>query len=825
MPRILRTRKSGVSRSVAVAVLAAILVQLFIPFQMAMAQQQPGAPVPLFVSPQPLGSTGSSGSGLTAPSPGSQTAQAAESVPSLPTLGSQMPAQPALSPQPTVSLSVAPPQAIPEGEEPLSRIEATFQRLLQQSAAQRPEEIQPEITQPQAPEARPAPQLRPVPGAREFPELRQLPELRPGVRAVTARAVPGPEARAALRLEEGFRIRQFGYELFRVPVSTFAPVDDVPVGPDYILGPGDGLVIYVWGTVESVYPQTINRNGEIFIPRVGTLNIWGLSFEKAEQLIREQLSRAFTGFRTSVTLGRLRTIRVFVVGEVAHPGAYTLSALSTLTNALFAAGGPSKQGTLRRITLLRNNHTVAEMDLYDFLLRGDKSRDVRLESGDTVFVPTIGPVMALVGNVNRPGIYELKGETLATDVLAMGGGVSPSGYLQRLQLERFRANTERVVEDFNLLDYYQRGLPMGNPVLQDGDILRILPVDPRIYNSVMLEGYVKRPGSFELRPGMRVGDLVTREELLPEAYLDRAEVVRVKEDLGTEVLQFSIKDLWAGQAAANLELRPLDRVVIKSEFRPGGYVEVAGEVRRAGRYAIARGERLSNLLERVGGFLPDAFLRGAVFTRESLRKVEQQELDKFARSQEQALLAQSAAITAGAVETAGSVGEGVASTATAQGSLLTQRRELIRSLASIVAVGRMAVRLDSPEAIKGRPDDILLEDGDTLSIPQQPTSVLVLGSVRNSIAIVHQEGEDLQYYVAKAGGATPEADLDQAYILKPDGSALSSYIKVRTVEAGDAIIVPISTEPKYRTIPVLKDLATIVAGFTLPLAAVLAIAK
>jgi protein involved in polysaccharide export with SLBB domain len=137
----------------------------------------------------------------------------------------------------------------------------------------------------------------------------------------------------------------------------------------------------------------------------------------------------------------------------------------------------------------------------------------------------------------------------------------------------------------------------------------------------------------------------------------------------------------------------------------------------------------------------------------------------------------------------------------------------------------MAVRLDSPEALKGRPDDILLEDGDMLSIPQQPTSVLVLGSVRNSIAIVHQEGEDLQYYVARAGGATPEADLDQAYILKPDGSALSSYIKVRTVEAGDAIIVPISTEPKYRTIPVLKDLATIVAGFTLPLAAVLAIAK
>ena len=775
MPRILKTRKPGVSRSVAIAVLAVILVQLFVPFRAAVAQQMPGPTYPTSPSLQPMGPPGGSGAGPTATSPWSPAPQAGEPSPGSPSLGSQAPAQSPSSAQPTVSPATAASPTIPEVQPP-SRIEGTFQRLLLQGSPQLPSQE------------------------------------RASGRPVTTGGLRSPD--------EGQQIRQFGYDVFTIPASTFAPVEDVPVGPDYILGPGDSLTIYVWGAIESVFTQTINRNGEIFIPKVGTLNIWGLSFEKAEQLIREHLSRAFTGFRTSVTLGRLRTIRVFVLGEVMRPGAYTLSALSLLTNALFAAGGPSKQGTLRRIRLLRNNHTVTEIDLYDFLLGGDKSRDARLESGDTVFVPTIGPVVGLVGNVNRPGIYELKGETLVTDVLTMAGGVSPSGYLQRLQLERFRANTDRVIQDFNLIDYYQRGLREGNPVLQDGDLLRVFPVDPRIYNVVALEGSLRRPGNYQLVPGMRIGDLLTREEVLPEAYLDRAEVVRVNEDLGTEVLSFNIRDVWAGRAAANLELRPLDRVVIKSEFRPSGYVEVTGEVKRAGRYAISRGERMSSLLERAGGFLPEAFPKGAVFTRVSIQRIEQQELAKFLRAQEQALIAESTGLTAGGAEIISQQ-----DLAKAQTDILGQRRELIRSLASAVTLGRFSIRLDSPEKLKGTPNDILLEDGDSLVVPQRPTSVLVLGSVRNSTSILYMENEDVEYYLLKAGGATRDADLDQGYILKPDGSAVPGFVKVRKVEAGDTVVVPISTEPRYRTIPLIKDIATIVAGFTLPLAAILAIAK
>src|SRR5437867_6169358 len=234
----------------------------------------------------------------------------------------------------------------------------------------------------------------------------------------------------------GTPLRQYGYAMFAANVSTFAPVDDIPVGPDYVLGPGDDLTINVWGAVDSTLIRTVDRNGRIVLPKVGDLRVWGMTFTEADRLIREQLARYFRGFQTSVTMGRLRTVRVHVVGEVCQPGVYTLSSLSTVTNALYGAGGPTKLGSLREVRLLRSNVQVARIDLYDFLQRGDRARDYRLESGDTIFVPTVGDVVAVSGEVKRPAIYEVTSGTRLADVITVAGGGTPTGHPRRVQIVR-----------------------------------------------------------------------------------------------------------------------------------------------------------------------------------------------------------------------------------------------------------------------------------------------------------------------------------------------------------------------------------------------------
>src|SRR3989454_11538795 len=229
----------------------------------------------------------------------------------------------------------------------------------------------------------------------------------------------------------GTPLRQYGYSMFAANVSTFAPVDDIPVGPDYVLGPGDDLSINVWGAVDSTLIRTVDRNGRIVLPKVGDLRIWGLTFSQADRLIRDELARYFRGFQASVTMGRLRTVSVHVVGEVCQPGVYTLSSLSTVTNALYSAGGPTKLGSLREVRLLRSNVQVARIDLYDFLQRGDRTRDYRLESGDTIFVPTVGDVVAVAGEVKRPAIFQ---GTSGTPRARRGGparGGPPPRYPQR----------------------------------------------------------------------------------------------------------------------------------------------------------------------------------------------------------------------------------------------------------------------------------------------------------------------------------------------------------------------------------------------------------
>lgn len=586
-------------------------------------------------------------------------------------------------------------------------------------------------------------------------------------------------------------LRQFGYSLFTGSVSTFAPVDDVPVGPSYILGPGDVLRINIWGAMENVYIATVGRNGRIYLPTVGPVRVWGLTFSQAEKLIQTCLSQYYKGFQASITMGDLRTIKVYIVGEVNQPGSYTISALSTVTNALFASGGINKSGSLRKIALKRNHHTVGTFDLYDFLLRGDKKNDSRLESGDVIFVPTIGPVVGIMGEVKRPAIYELKETMRVSNLIDTAGGTTPQSYLKRVQIIRSKPNAERESIDIDLTK--SNGGKEGaqqDSELQNGDLMRIYPTDQRIYNTVNLTGSVKHPGDYEIKPGMRLSQLILPEVLQPEAYLDDIEVTRFKEDLTSvaEIFHVSIKKAWAGDQIHDIILMSRDRVAVRSEAKATETVILEGEFRLPGIYTFKRGEHLSSVVKRAHGFTNQAYLKGLVFTRRTVAMREKEQLDKFVQQFEESFLAG---------KRSGALGFSPEQAKLAE---LEEARSkgLMRVIASRVMLGRIVIRLDDQEKFEGTQDDIMLEDGDTLTIPQQPAEVMIMGSVRNPTAVVHRKGENIEYYVNRGGGFSKGADKKEMYLLKADGSAIIGFLKLRDVDPGDAIIVP----PKVR----MKDL-------------------
>src|SRR5947208_561279 len=721
------------------------------------------------------------------------------------TVTQNAPAQVTQSPSPTVGqtqrLATVAEAQVPEVEE-LSRIEAAFN-------------LDP-VRQLAVPRGLDQPAGGQQPGALQQPGIQQI-GLQQQAGAQSGNQQPGGQPQQLLVQPFGAQgqamlgpfgtpLRQYGYSIFAANVSTFAPVDDIPVGPDYVMGPGDDVTINVWGAVDSTLVRTVDRNGRIVLPKVGDLRIWGLTFAQADRLIRDELARYFRGFQTSVTMGRLRTVNVYVVGEVCQPG---LSTLSTVTNGLFSAGGPTKLGSLREVRLIRGGYQVARLDLYDFLQRGDRTRDYRLESGDTIFVPPIGDVVAVAGEVKRPAIYEVRSDTRLADVVTMAGGVTPTSYLKRVQVVRALPSSERVTVDVDLTGYYLKGDEASNPPVNGGDLVLIHRSDPRIYNTVRVEGAVKYPGAYELKPMMRISQLLPAAKLLPEAQPEHIEIARRRPDLSLEIVPVNLRRAWSGETDADVLLKPLDEVTVRTELKPARTITLTGQLVRPGVYTVAEGERLSSVLERAGGYTDRAFLRGAVFTRASLRKTEQEQLDAFLRTQEQRMLAVASTVTLG----------GGAEEVAAQRQALEMRRELLKTLASKIAVGRMVVHLEMPAKLKGSDNDVVLADGDTLEVPEPPQSVLVIGAVRNSTSVQYKPGVNADYYINRVGGYAKEADKKEVHLLKADGSAVSSFTNIRDVEPGDSIIVPPKAEEKTRWLPTFSAVAQILGSTLLGLAA------
>jgi protein involved in polysaccharide export with SLBB domain len=334
--------------------------------------------------------------------------------------------------------------------------------------------------------------------------------------ALTPAPPPQPtEFQQIVAGSSGHMLPIFGADLFNSTPSTFAPVDNIPVTPDYVIGPGDELRLQIWGQVNQRGSFVVDRTGSISLPEVGTIHVAGLQFAQLSDFLKSQLGRVYRNFDLNVNLGQLRSIQVFVVGRARQPGSYTIGSLSTLLNALFASGGPLPQGSLRDIQVKRNGETITHFDLYDLLLHGDKTKDVRLEPGDVIFIPDVGPQVAALGSVNSPAIYELRGEKNFNQVIALAGGLTNVAASSRVHVERISNHTERSEIDVDLA--------AGDSVtVQDGDVVNVISIIDRFQNSVTLRGNVANPGRFVWHQGMRISDLIpNREALITRNYYIR----------------------------------------------------------------------------------------------------------------------------------------------------------------------------------------------------------------------------------------------------------------------------------------------------------------
>jgi polysaccharide export outer membrane protein len=422
--------------------------------------------------------------------------------------------------------------------------------------------------------------------------------------------------------------KPFGYDLFHGAPSTFAPVKDIQVPIDYVVGPGDTFNIQLYGNETGSYSLTVGRDGRIKFPKLGPISVSGMGFDEARTTLEHRVSQQLIGTQVSVTMGDLRSIRVFVLGEAEKPGSYTVSGLSTMTNALFVSGGVKTIGSLRNIELRRNGHLISALDLYDLLLHGDTSGDRQLMPGDVIFIPPIGTTATVYGAVRRPAIYELKKEKTAEQLVGIAGGLSPDADAGLAQLERIEASKLREMRNINLNTSAGRNTEISN-----GDKLRVPPIRPTLENSVELSGYVFRPGAFQYRAGLRLTDVLTSfDELRPNAdrhYVVIRRVIPPEEKI--EVISADLERALAARgSAADPELHPRDRVIVfdltanrsrtvapiiddlklqASATSPAHVVIIFGEVRAPGAYPLEQSMHVSDLI-RAGGSLDDSAYTG-----------------------------------------------------------------------------------------------------------------------------------------------------------------------------------------------------------------------
>jgi len=720
-------------------------------------------------------------------------------------------------------------------------------------------------------------------------------------------------------------LKPFGYDLFEEEISTFAPITEVPVPADYVVGPGDELIVQLYGNQNRTLRLVVGRDGRINFPELGPISVSGQRFNDVKADIESRVERQMIGVRASVSMGETRSIQVFVLGEARYPGTYTVSGLATMTTALYAAGGVKPIGSLRRIQLKRQGQLVRELDLYDLLIRGDTRDDAKLLPGDAIFIPPVGATVSVDGEVRRPAIYEIKNESTLADLVALAGGLTPEADRDRMSLVRIDEQGRRIVLPVSL----EQG-PVQS--LRSGDLLRVARLRPQLDSGVVVQGHVYRTGPFAYREGMRLTDVISsvdelrpnadlhyvliRRELPPDrrvtvlsadlgaalrnpgseadivlmprdqitvfdlesgrerviaplmdelrlqsnigrptevvevngkvkvpgkypleagmtvsdliraggglepaAYGGKAELARYTvvdgESRRTELIEIDLAAVLAGDPAADVPLQPFDYLSIKEvpDWDSQEQVTLRGEVRFPGVYPIKRGETLRSVIERAGGLTEFAFPQGAVFTRRDLKQREQEQLDILAerlQSDLAVLALQGAAANQSQAATAMQVGQ-----------------QLLSQLRASEAVGRLVIDLERTlKAPPGSPADVVLRDGDELLVPKFRQEVTVIGEVQNETSHLYNPELSRDDYIALSGGMTRRADRGKIYVVRANGSVVTSdgnrwfrRTGIDDIQPGDTIVVPLDTE-RMPALPFWQSVTQIIYNLAIAAAAV-----
>jgi protein involved in polysaccharide export with SLBB domain len=693
----------------------------------------------------------------------------------------------------------------------------------------------------------------------------------------------------------------YGANLFSSVPSTFAPLDLTPVPPDYVVGPGDELRIRVWGQVSIQTNVRVDRSGEVFLPQIGPVHVAGMSFSALSEHLRGAVGRVYRNFQLTVDVGQIRAIQVYVSGEARRPGVYTVSSLSTLVDALFASGGPSVQGSMRHVQLRRGSAVVADFDLYDLLLKGDKSKDVKLQSGDVIFIPPVGPQAAVTGSVRNPAIYELRTDEQLAEFLSTAGGLDSVASKARISIERIDDHRERSAME---VAYDPSGL--ATPVA-DGDLVRVFAIAPLYRKTISLRGNTANPGRFAWHQGMRVSDLIPDKDSLitrnywwrraqlglpapefepvagfaatrqpvenqaitlktstPEARRestqyglqqdqsgleqnqdiserqrsdnsplaaqqlassasipDSAQRTQVKvlapeidwsyaviERLDSDTLKTTLLPFDLGRlvlqhdASQDIELQAGDVVSIFSEAdihvpiaQQTKLVTLAGEFVHAGVYSVQPGETFRHLVERAGGFTPDAYLYGSMLTRVSTRAVQQARIDEYVRSLSMSMQRGNLAASSSSASSAQDMASATASE--------SSERSLLTSLQQVRATGRIVLKFTPESSGMINLPDIALEDGDSFTVPSVPATVNVVGAVYDQNSFLYAQRQRAGAYLQLAGGPDRDADWHHEFIIRADGEVVSRA-KSKTIwggndfnnlriNPGDTIVVPEKT--------------------------------